>query len=114
MKRFLVTTLYLFTLTSLSSCAISSKTHTPSGKEAYAIDCSGSLLNWGMCYDKAGDICGSKGYYIVKKDEERGTYLGNSIISRSMTIRCKGNSQYTNGTDLNFNSKEVVMDAPPL
>ncbi len=45
----------------LSGCATASKTYTSDGKEGYNITCSGSALNWGMCYEKAGEICAQKG-----------------------------------------------------
>jgi uncharacterized protein YceK len=48
----------------LSGCATASKTYTADGKEGYNITCSGSALNWGMCYEKAGNICGTKGYIV--------------------------------------------------
>ena len=49
----------------LGGCATASKTYTADGKEGYNIACSGSALNWGMCYEKAGNICGTKGYVVL-------------------------------------------------
>lgn len=88
--------LLLFALI-LNSCATSSKTFTAEGKEGYSITCSGSALNWGMCYEKAGNICGSKGYEVLEKSGDQGAVLsGNqyglyagSVINRSMIIKCK-------------------------
>jgi len=81
----------------LSGCATAKKTYTSDGKEGYSINCSGSALNWGMCYEKAGEICGSKGYEVLEKSGDKGAMLsgnqfgiyGGSVINRSMIIKCK-------------------------
>jgi predicted alpha/beta hydrolase len=57
----------------LTGCATASKTFTADGKEGYNINCSGSALNWGMCYEKAGELCGAKGYEVLEKSGDRGT-----------------------------------------
>lgn len=81
----------------MSGCALASKTYTSDGKEGYVINCSGSALNWGMCYKKAGEICGANGYEVVEKSGDTGAIVsgnqfgvyGGSIINRTMIIRCK-------------------------
>lgn len=81
----------------LGGCATAKKTYTADGKEGYSITCSGSALNWGMCYEKAGDLCGSKGYEVLEKSGDQGAMLsgnqfglyGGSVINRSMIIKCK-------------------------
>lgn len=91
-----IITIFLFA-SILSGCATAYRTFTDDGKEGYNINCSGSGLNWGMCYEKAGKICGTKGYTVLQKDGDQGASLyGNqygvyagSQISRSMIIKCK-------------------------
>lgn len=81
----------------LSGCATASKTFTANGQEGYSITCSGSALNWGMCYEKAGDICGQRGYEVLEKTGDQGAvvsgnqygFYGGSVINRNMIIRCK-------------------------
>lgn len=81
----------------LCGCATASKTFTSEGKEGYNINCSGSALNWGMCYEKAGDLCGERGFEILEKSGDRGTIatygqyglFAGSVINRSMIIKCK-------------------------
>ncbi len=53
----------------LGGCATASKTYTSDGKEGYAINCSGSALNWGMCYEKAGNCVERKAMKFSKKAE---------------------------------------------
>lgn len=91
------TIVLLFIVAFLSGCATARKTYTADGKEGYSITCSGSALNWGMCYEKAGELCGSKGYEVLEKSGDQGAMLsGNqyglyagSVINRSMIIKCK-------------------------
>jgi hypothetical protein len=78
-------------------CATSAQTDEPDGKVAPSINCSGTALTLGNCYEKAGQICGAQGYVILAGGAEQGAALtatpsvavGGTTMSRSMTIRCK-------------------------
>lgn len=80
----------------ISGCATATKTFTSDGKQGYSINCSGTALNWGMCSEKAGTLCGAKGYTVLEKSGDIGALLsGNqyglyagSVINRSMIIKC--------------------------
>jgi hypothetical protein len=86
----------------LVACASASKTYGPDGKEAYSLNCSGTARNWGMCMEKAGDLCGTRGYSIISATGDIGnlavgtatttnaTMVAGSVMSRSMVIACKG------------------------
>jgi hypothetical protein len=81
----------------VSGCATAKKTYTADGKEGYIISCNGSVLDWGNCFEKAGELCGAKGYVIMDKSGDVGSTLsasqfglsGGSVMYRSMVIRCK-------------------------
>lgn len=81
----------------MNGCATAKKTYTSDGKEGFGINCSGSFLTWGMCYEKAGTLCRKKGYDVLEKSGDKGAMVtagqhglfGSSIIYRSMIIRCK-------------------------
>lgn len=87
----------LATVILLSGCASASKTYGPDGKEAFSINCSGLARNWSMCYEKAGDLCGTRGYEVISQGGDQGTVasvnpyggLGGSTISRSLLVKCK-------------------------
>ena len=64
--------LSLATVIALSGCASASKTYGPDGKEAYSLNCSGWARTWGMCYEKAGDLCGTKGYEVIGQGSDQG------------------------------------------
>lgn len=78
-------------------CATSSKTYTQDGSTGHVINCSGSALNWGMCYEKAGNICKECGFDILEKSSESGNTVswgqyglfGGTVMNRSMVITCK-------------------------
>lgn len=82
---------------SLSGCATASKTYTSDGREGFSISCSGSALSWGQCYEKAGDLCGARGYDVLEKSGDQGSTIsanqyglyGGSVMSRSVVIACK-------------------------
>ena len=87
----------LLVIAILCGCATAKQIYAPDGKLGYSIDCSGSALNWGMCYEKAGDICGTKGYDIIEKTGDQGAMVagtqyglyGGSVLSRNLIIKCK-------------------------
>lgn len=78
-------------------CAVSSRVYTQDGSEGHMINCSGSALTWGECYEKAGKICGTAGYDILEKTGDTGGAItanqfglyGSSTITRTMIIKCR-------------------------
>lgn len=81
----------------MTGCATSRETYTENGQLGHSINCSGSALHWGMCYEKAGKLCGEKGYEVLAKSGDQGAMItgtqfglvGSSVMSRSMLIQCK-------------------------
>ncbi|MBX9486904.1 hypothetical protein J8Z82_03380 [Yersinia enterocolitica] len=89
--------LFILATIFLSGCASSSKTYGPDGREAHSIDCSGLARTWGACLEKAGDICGSKGYDVFTSTGDGGFVaaanpqmaFAGSTITRNVLISCK-------------------------
>ena len=81
----------------LTACATAKQTYTADGKAGYTIDCSGSAQTWSACYQKAGELCGNKGYDTLTRSGDQGSTVtanqfgvyGGSVITRSMVISCK-------------------------
>ena len=85
----------------LSGCASSTQTYSEDGRIAYSLNCSGTARNWGMCYEKAGELCGTKGYDVLTRNGEKGASIsgaanqtsagiyGSTLHFRTMTIACK-------------------------
>lgn len=91
-------TLYTVALcTVVVGCATSKETYLPDGEKGHSINCSGAALNWGMCYEKAGEICGRRGYEVIAGGTDQGVVVvgnqyglyGGSVTNRSMLIKCK-------------------------
>jgi hypothetical protein len=51
----------------LQGCATSSEVFLADGSKGYNLNCSGAYLNYGHCLEKAGQICGSRGYLVINK-----------------------------------------------
>jgi len=87
----------MVSLSIIFGCATSKETYTADGQKGYSINCSGTALNWGKCYEKAAEICGEKGYIVLDKSEDKGAIVsgnqfglyGGSVINRTMIIKCK-------------------------
>ena len=81
----------------IGGCVTAKQTYSSDGEIAYSLNCSGATNNWGKCNEKAGEICGSKGYDVLTKEEEQGVIAsassaaayGGSLHFRTMTIACK-------------------------
>jgi hypothetical protein len=79
----------VLTLLFLAGCATEHKVYGPDGREDHAISCDGAVLSWASCLDKAGEICGAKGYDVIDKGEETRTLVGAPAVYRHMMIACK-------------------------
>ncbi len=85
----------------ISGCATSKKTYLPDGSEGYSISCDGSAVGINVCFEKAGEICGSNGYDLINREGQVipiGTGSANNqgafvtygaFNTKSIMIRCK-------------------------
>ncbi|CAA6818986.1 MAG: Unknown protein [uncultured Sulfurovum sp.] len=81
----------------LVGCANSKPVFTSSGTKGHSIDCSGELSTWGDCYEKVSELCGTKGYRILEKMEDKESSIfagkeglfGSSTHTRNLIIQCK-------------------------
>jgi hypothetical protein len=87
----------LLVVLAFAGCAPATQTYGPDGREAYTPNCSGLARTWAMCAEKAGEICGTRGYEVIAAGGgTAGTIatigpLGGFVgptIERSMLIRC--------------------------
>jgi hypothetical protein len=60
----------------------------PDDKSAIALDCSGLLQGWNNCMLTASNTCGSRGYTILDRSDQRPPLPEDSVFTRSMHIRC--------------------------
>ena len=91
----------LLLLPGLSGCAISKKTYLMDGSEGYRISCGGAAVVIHLCFEKAGEVCGSRGYDLVSRDgrtipygtgtatSQQGVVSYSSSNTKSIMIRCR-------------------------
>ena len=89
--------LTLLALVTLAGCATASSTYLADGKQALSIDCSGEVMSWAKCYEKADASCAGTGYSIIATDgtpalapneKTLGVDVGN-FKSRNIVVACK-------------------------
>jgi hypothetical protein len=91
-----------------AGCVSSQETFMADGGKGHVISCTpawtgglvGAVANsstsWGSCFQKAGDICGARGYTVLVRSDEPGftvmanQYGGfaNTTNNRMMIVRC--------------------------
>ena len=103
-KYFLVLTVMV-----MSACTTAKTVSLPDGATGYSISCGGKINSFASCFEKAGEMCGAKGYNIVNGAGEvlpysysSGSISGNrsgfsggyesqsgAFVHRSLFIKCK-------------------------
>lgn len=93
----------------LQGCATSSEVYLADGSKGYNINCGGTAMNYGHCLEKAGEICGARGYLVVNQQGDAvpfstatGGYDANTqasagafyaqsgmMVTRNLFIKCK-------------------------
>jgi hypothetical protein len=82
----------------LAGCAVGVKSvFGPDGQQAHAITCSALGRDWTDCFEKAGEICGARGYNIWNQSTSKsavlsgseGAVFGSSSEERTLLIGCK-------------------------
>lgn len=75
----------IFITVIISGCATSIPISSPSGKMGHAINCSAVTI--AQCYQKAGEMCGGRGYIILnQKNQSAGFFTG---ADKSLVVECK-------------------------
>jgi len=105
----LLITLLVGIFTIFLGCTTSKEMYLPDGSKGYNISCDGSANSMGNCFQKAGELCGAKGYSVVNREGEAipmGTSVGSASVgpsggsagytsqvgmrvTRSLFIKCK-------------------------
>lgn len=68
MKSYLI--LSIVSLLFLCSCSGVKQSYSPNGKPSYEIKCNNAAASLNGCYQKAGEICKSKGYSVISTNRE--------------------------------------------
>ena len=85
----------ILALSSVAGCATPPTSPTitlPDGSQGHRADCSRSTGSWDVCYEKAGELCGPSGFYVVDKYDDTtrmaGGHAVNPIVLRTLYFRC--------------------------
>ncbi len=93
----------------LTGCAITSEQYLADGSKGYGISCNGWANSINTCFEKAGQLCGSRGYEVLNRDgstsqmaiasgsayvNSAGGYANSSassvpLITRNIMVKCK-------------------------
>ena len=68
----------------LSGCATSKEIYTAEGKRAYSIECRAVFDFSFDCFEKAQELCGQKGFDLLKTNGEPSTKF-----AKNMIIQCR-------------------------
>jgi hypothetical protein len=52
----------------LAGCATSKETYLADGSKGYSISCDGSAVGMNVCFEKAGELCGQRGYTLLGRE----------------------------------------------
>ena len=93
LSRLLVATLVL----ALAGCTSAKQMTTPDGRQGYTVGCSGSVLSWEDCFERADEICKGRNYDVFTRVGEEGALIAaepqhlhdSPTHNRSMVIACK-------------------------
>ncbi len=96
MKNTIKIIVYVLATISITSCAIANKTYLPDGTLGHSISCDGSAVGMNVCFEKAGEICGAKGYKLLNREGQ--------VIYSGVYLHQQGVSQF--GA---FNSKSILI-----
>ena len=83
-------------LCSVAGCAAPPASPTitlPDGSQGHRVDCSRSSGDWDKCYEKAGELCGPSGFYVVKRYEDTSPHVASAegispLALRTLYFRC--------------------------
>ena len=93
----------------LAGSATSKEIYLADGSKGYSISCDGNMQNFGSCLEKAGELCGARGYAVVNQQGDAipfsaatGGYSANAVaasggiqaqsgmmVTRTLFVRCK-------------------------
>jgi len=81
----------------LAGCTSAKQITTPDGRQGYTVGCSGSVLSWEDCFERADDLCRGRNYDVFTRVGEEGALVAaepqnlrdSATNNRSMVIACK-------------------------
>jgi len=81
-----------------AGCTSAKPITTPDGRQGYTVECSGSVLTWEDCFERADELCKGRNYDVYTQPGEESPLIAsepqhlrdNPTTHRRMVIACKG------------------------
>ncbi len=93
----------------LAGCTTVGEVYLPDGSVGMNISCPGAVRTFASCLEKAGEICGSRGYEVYGREGNSSPYIiggaqisgdqkfasgsgflsGGSLVKRNVFVKCK-------------------------
>lgn len=96
----------LFVATTLAGCAIVKETYMSDGSKGYSISCDGAAVGINVCFEKAGELCGSSGYDLITREGQLVPFGVGSASVQGTPAYVQGQSFATYGA---FNTKSIMV-----
>lgn len=97
--RLLVTAVFAFTVVGVTGCATVNETYLADGRKGYSISCDGAAVGMNVCFEKAGELCGARGYDLLNRE-------GQVISSATAVGQSNGSTYVQYGA---FNTKSIML-----
>ena len=90
--------LVLLLVLALAGCTSIKPITLPDGRQGYTVDCSGRVLTWEDCFERADLLCKGRNYDVYTRPGEESPLIAaepqhlrdHPTTTRSMVIACKG------------------------
>ncbi|MBT9569417.1 MAG: hypothetical protein IV085_14100 [Thiobacillus sp.] len=90
----------------VGGCAISKETYLPDGRVGYSISCDGAAVGMNVCFEKAGEICGARGYDLLNRE---GQVIPMGMGNASLSGNAYGYQGQAFAYSGAFNSKSIMV-----
>lgn len=98
--------MYLLIAVISTSCAISKSTYLPDGTQGHSISCDGAAVGMNVCFEKAGELCGSRGYNLLNRE---GQVVYSGMNSGSASVNSMSGQAQSFGFYGGFNTKSILV-----
>ncbi|PMR68276.1 hypothetical protein [Halomonas heilongjiangensis] len=90
--------LFVMAAIAISACATSKEVYLADGSKGHSISCDGAVQNFGSCLEKAGELCGARGYVVLNQNGEAVPFSTASGGYTASSLAASGGFQAQSGT----------------
>ena len=90
----------------LTGCAMTSEQYLPDGSKGYGIRCPGAANSINSCFEKAGELCGTRGYEVLNRD---GSVIMTSASSANVKVNSGGGYGSANTMPVGWVERNILV-----